>query len=47
VRAAYAGIGAAGTVADNPDAEWHHVLDVNVVGMARISGGARSLIDSG
>jgi len=32
-----AGIGAAGTVADNPDAEWHHVLDVNVVGMARTS----------
>jgi NAD(P)-dependent dehydrogenase (short-subunit alcohol dehydrogenase family) len=32
-----AGIGAVGTVADNPDAEWHHVLDVNVVGMARTS----------
>jgi 2-keto-3-deoxy-L-fuconate dehydrogenase len=32
-----AGIGATGTVADNPDAEWHHVLDVNVVGMARTS----------
>ena len=32
-----AGIGAAGTVADNPDTEWHHVLDVNVVGMARTS----------
>ena len=30
-----AGIGATGTVADNPDAEWHRVLDVNVVGMAR------------
>ena len=28
-----AGIGAHGTVADNDDAEWHRVLDVNVVGM--------------
>jgi NAD(P)-dependent dehydrogenase (short-subunit alcohol dehydrogenase family) len=32
-----AGIGAAGTVADNSDDEWHHVLDVNVVGMVRVS----------
>jgi NAD(P)-dependent dehydrogenase (short-subunit alcohol dehydrogenase family) len=32
-----AGIGAAGTVADNDDAEWHRVLDVNVVGIARVS----------
>ncbi len=32
-----AGIGAAGTVEDNDDAEWHHVLDVNVVGIARTS----------
>jgi 2-keto-3-deoxy-L-fuconate dehydrogenase len=32
-----AGIGAQGTVADNDDAEWHRVLDVNVVGMARVS----------
>jgi 2-keto-3-deoxy-L-fuconate dehydrogenase len=32
-----AGIGAAGTVEDNPDDEWHRVLDVNVVGMARVS----------
>ena len=32
-----AGIGAAGTVADNSDDEWHHVLDINVVGMARVS----------
>jgi len=32
-----AGIGAIGTVEDNPDAEWHQVLDVNVVGMARTS----------
>lgn len=30
-----AGIGAAGTIADNDDAEWHKVLDVNVVGMVR------------
>ena len=32
-----AGIGAAGTVADNDDAEWGRVLDVNVVGMVRAS----------
>jgi 2-keto-3-deoxy-L-fuconate dehydrogenase len=32
-----AGIGAQGTVADNDDAEWHRVFDVNVVGMARVS----------
>jgi NAD(P)-dependent dehydrogenase (short-subunit alcohol dehydrogenase family) len=32
-----AGIGAQGTVADNSDAEWHHVLDVNVVGMVRVT----------
>ncbi|MEQ4205180.1 SDR family oxidoreductase [Actinopolymorpha sp. B17G11] len=32
-----AGIGAQGTVADNDDSEWHRVLDVNVVGMARVS----------
>jgi 2-keto-3-deoxy-L-fuconate dehydrogenase len=32
-----AGIGARGSVADNDDAEWHRVLDVNVVGMARVS----------
>jgi NAD(P)-dependent dehydrogenase (short-subunit alcohol dehydrogenase family) len=32
-----AGIGARGTVADNDDAEWHRVLDVNVVGMVRAS----------
>jgi 2-keto-3-deoxy-L-fuconate dehydrogenase len=30
-----AGIGAAGTVEDNDDAEWQHVLDVNVLGMVR------------
>jgi 2-keto-3-deoxy-L-fuconate dehydrogenase len=32
-----AGIGAVGTVEDNPDEEWHRVLDVNVVGVARVS----------
>jgi NAD(P)-dependent dehydrogenase (short-subunit alcohol dehydrogenase family) len=30
-----AGIGAQGTVEDNPDDEWHRVFDVNVVGMVR------------
>jgi len=32
-----AGIGAAGDVAGNDDDEWHRVLDVNVVGLARVS----------
>ncbi|MBO0871718.1 MAG: SDR family oxidoreductase, partial [Micromonosporaceae bacterium] len=32
-----AGIGAQGTVADNPDEQWHRVLDVNVVGMVRVT----------
>jgi len=32
-----AGIGAQGDVAANPDDEWHRVLDVNVVGMARVT----------
>ncbi len=32
-----AGIGAIGTIADNPDAEWLKVLDVNVVGMVRVA----------
>ena len=35
-----AGIGAVGTVEDNDDAEWHRVLDVNVVGPARVSAAA-------
>jgi NAD(P)-dependent dehydrogenase (short-subunit alcohol dehydrogenase family) len=35
-----AGIGAVGTVADNDDAEWHRVLDVNVVGIARVTAAA-------
>jgi 2-keto-3-deoxy-L-fuconate dehydrogenase len=32
-----AGIGAAGTVEDNSDEEWHAVYDVNVVGMVRVT----------
>jgi NAD(P)-dependent dehydrogenase (short-subunit alcohol dehydrogenase family) len=32
-----AGIGAQGTVADNPDDEWHRVLDVNLLGMVRVT----------
>ena len=32
-----AGIGAVGDVSANDDDEWHRVLDVNVVGMARIT----------
>jgi NAD(P)-dependent dehydrogenase (short-subunit alcohol dehydrogenase family) len=32
-----AGIGAVGDIAANPDDEWHRVLDVNVVGIARVS----------
>jgi NAD(P)-dependent dehydrogenase (short-subunit alcohol dehydrogenase family) len=30
-----AGIGAIGSVEDNDDAQWHRVLDVNVLGMVR------------
>jgi NAD(P)-dependent dehydrogenase (short-subunit alcohol dehydrogenase family) len=37
VRVNNAGIGAAGTVADNDDDEWHRVLDVNVLGMVRVT----------
>ncbi|NYF16604.1 NAD(P)-dependent dehydrogenase (short-subunit alcohol dehydrogenase family) [Microbacterium sp. AK009] len=32
-----AGIGAQGTVADNDDATWHRVLDINVVGAVRVT----------
>lgn len=32
-----AGIGAQGTVEDNPDEEWHRVFDVNVVGIVRMT----------
>ncbi|MET0928372.1 MAG: SDR family oxidoreductase [Aeromicrobium sp.] len=35
-----AGIGAAGDIADNDDAEWARVLDVNVIGLARVSAAA-------
>lgn len=35
-----AGVGAQGTVAENDSAEWHRVLDVNVVGIARMSAAA-------
>jgi 2-keto-3-deoxy-L-fuconate dehydrogenase len=35
-----AGIGAQGDVAANDDDEWHRVLDVNVVGIARVSAAA-------
>ena len=32
-----AGIGAQGGVEANPDDEWHHVLDVNVLGVVRVT----------
>ena len=32
-----AGIGAVGTVEENDDAQWARVLDINVIGMARVS----------
>ncbi|MDQ4504108.1 SDR family oxidoreductase [Sinomonas sp. ASV322] len=32
-----AGIGAQGTIEANPDAEWHRVLDINVLGIVRVS----------
>lgn len=35
-----AGIGAVGDVADNDDAEWARVLDVNVTGIARVTAAA-------
>ena len=47
-----AGIGAAGTVEDNSDEEWHRVLDINVLGMVRASRAAlwhlrRAVADKG
>jgi NAD(P)-dependent dehydrogenase (short-subunit alcohol dehydrogenase family) len=39
-----AGIGAQGTVEENPDDEWHRVLDVNVVGIARVTRAALPLL---
>jgi 2-keto-3-deoxy-L-fuconate dehydrogenase len=32
-----AGIGASGDVSENADDEWHRVLDVNVIGVARVT----------
>jgi NAD(P)-dependent dehydrogenase (short-subunit alcohol dehydrogenase family) len=32
-----AGIGAAGSIEDNDDEQWHRVYDVNVVGMVRVT----------
>jgi NAD(P)-dependent dehydrogenase (short-subunit alcohol dehydrogenase family) len=32
-----AAIGAVGTIEDQSDEEWHHVLDVNVVGLVRVT----------
>ncbi len=37
-------IGAAGTVADNDDDEWQRVLDVNVLGMVRVTRAALPLL---
>jgi NAD(P)-dependent dehydrogenase (short-subunit alcohol dehydrogenase family) len=39
-----AGISAVGTVEDNDDAEWARVLDVNVIGMARVTAAALPLL---
>jgi 2-keto-3-deoxy-L-fuconate dehydrogenase len=39
-----AGIGAAGTVEDNDDEEWHRVLDVNVLGIVRATRAALPLL---
>jgi 2-keto-3-deoxy-L-fuconate dehydrogenase len=39
-----AGIGAAGTIADNDDDEWRRVFDVNVFGMARVTRAALPLL---
>ena len=32
-----AGVGAQGTVEQNPDDEWHRVFDINVLGLVRVS----------
>ena len=39
-----AGIGAAGTVEDNDDDEWRRVLDVNVLGVVRVTRAALPLL---
>ena len=41
-----AGIGAAGTVEDNDDEEWRRVLDVNVLGIVRVTRAALPLLRS-
>src|SRR4029453_3902698 len=41
-----AGIGAAGDVAANDREEWHRVLDVNVISMARVGGALLPLLRS-
>ena len=44
IAANNAGIGAAGTVEDNDDDEWHRVLDVNVLGIVRTTRAALPLL---
>ena len=39
-----AGVGAAGTVEDNDDDAWHRVLDVNVLGIVRVTRAALPLL---
>ncbi|MFF0511479.1 SDR family NAD(P)-dependent oxidoreductase [Streptomyces sp. NPDC004250] len=39
-----AGIGATGTVEDNDDAQWHQVLDVNLLGVVRTTRAALPLL---
>jgi NAD(P)-dependent dehydrogenase (short-subunit alcohol dehydrogenase family) len=39
-----AGIGAVGAVEDNPDDEWHRVLDTNVLGIVRMTRAALPLL---
>ncbi len=41
-----AGIGAQGTIEDNPDDEWARVFDVNVIGIARVTRAALPLLRS-
>lgn len=41
-----AGVGAQGDIAANSDEEWHRVLDVNVVGIARLTRAALDLLRS-
>lgn len=39
-----AGVGAQGSVEENRDAEWHQVLDVNVLGLVRVTRAALPLL---